>query len=73
MGKEIDSFKKEEIFKLIPIKDKLKHKSLILFILSFKRKHNPLSDLIKYKARLYVYGDKQIQEVHYWNTHALVM
>ena len=58
MGKEIDSFNKEDIFKLIPIKDKLKHKSLILFIWSFKRKRNLLSNLIKHKARLYIHRGK---------------
>ena len=32
MSKEIDHFKNKDIFKLISIKDKLKYKSLILFI-----------------------------------------
>ena len=73
MSKEIDSFKEKEIFEVIPLKDKLIEKNLIPFIWFFKRKHNPLSDLIKHKARLYIYGGKQVKRIDYWNTCALVV
>ena len=49
---EIFSFKKEKIFSIIPLNQKLSHKSLIPFMLVFKYEHNPLGDLLKYKARL---------------------
>ena len=50
MGKEIQSFKDEGIFELIHLKNKPSHKTLIPFIWSFKRKRNPMGELIKHKA-----------------------
>ena len=55
MKKEIDSFNEEKIFELIPISKKPDHKSLIPFVWSFKRKHNPMGELIKHKARLCIH------------------
>ena len=65
MDKEIESFKKEEIFKPLPLKDKPANKSLISFVWSFKCKRNPLRELIKHKARLYINGAKQIKGIDY--------
>ena len=58
MSKEIGSFKEKDIFEVILLKDKPIEKNLIPFIWFFKRKYNPLGDLIKYKARLCIYGGK---------------
>ena len=73
MKKEIDSFNEEKIFELIPISKKPDHKSLIPFVWSFKRKRNPMGELIKHKARLCVYGGKQVQGIDFWNTYAPVI
>ena len=50
MDKEIQSFKDEGTFELIPSHKKPNHRSLIPFVLSIKRKHNPTGELIKHKA-----------------------
>ena len=55
--KEINSFKKEQIFELNPL-NKLSDRSLILFVWSFKHKRKPMRELIKYKARLCIYRKK---------------
>ena len=73
MSKEISSFKEKEIFEVIPLKDKPIEKNLIPFVWSFKRKHNSLGNLIKYKARLYIHGGKQVKGIDYWNTCAPVV
>ena len=65
MKEEINSFKDEKIFELILLSKKPAHKSLILFVWSLKRKHNPIRELIKHKARLCVHGNKQIKGVDY--------
>ena len=72
MNKEIKSFKSEKIFELMLIKNKPSEKSLILFIWSFKRKRNLLSELIKHKARLCIHGRKQVKGLDYWSTYAVV-
>ena len=73
MKKEIKSFKDENTFKILPISEKPSHKSLIPFIWSFKRKRNAFGELIKYKARLCVHGGRQVKDIDYWNTYALVV
>ena len=73
MKKEINSFKDEKIFELMLLNKKPAHKSLIPFVWSFKRKRNPIGELIKHKARLCVHGGKQIKGVDYWNTYAPVV
>ena len=65
MSKDIGSFKEKEIFKVIPLKDKPIEKNLIPFVQSFKRKYNPLGDLMKYKGRLCIYGGKQVKGIDY--------
>ena len=65
MAKEISSFKEEKIFEIIPIEPKPKEKYLIPFIWLFKRKRNPIGDLIKHKARLCMYGSCQVKGVDY--------
>ena len=72
MRKEIKSFRDADIFELIPLQNKPQHKSLILFVWLFKRKRNLMGELIKYKARLYAYGGKQVQGIDFWNTYAPV-
>ena len=73
MATEIASFKDENIFKIISIKNKLAGKNLIPFIWSFKRKRNPMDDLIKHKARLCIHRGKQVKGIDYWNTYAPVV
>ena len=65
MNKEIESFKQEKIFDIIPISNKPSNKSLILFIWSFKRKRNPIGELIKHKVRLCIHGGRQVKGVDY--------
>ena len=72
MKKEINSFKDEKIFELMLLNKKPAHKSLIPFVWSFKRKRNPIGELIKHKAHLCVDGGKQIKGMDYWNTYAPV-
>ena len=52
MRKEINVSKEEDAFELIPISEKPKHRKLIHFAWTFKRKISPLGMLIKHKARL---------------------
>ena len=73
IGKEVQSFKDEATFELIQIKNKPSHEPLIPFIWSFKRKRNPMGELMKHKARLCVHGGKQIKGIDFWNTHAPVV
>ena len=58
--KEIDSFKSNDIFELAPLENKLKHKLLMHFAWSFKRKRNLIGELIKHKACSHVHGGKKI-------------
>ena len=48
MGIEIESFKEEKIFDIIPIRNKPSNESLAPFFWSFKRKRNPMGELIKH-------------------------
>ena len=73
MKKEVNSFIEKKIFQIIPLKDKPSHKSLIPFVWSFKQKRNIIGDLIKYKARLYLHGEKQVKGIDYQNTYAPVV
>ena len=65
MDEEIDNFKQEKIFKLIPLKDRPDAKTLTPFAWSFKRKINPLGELTKHKARLCMHGAKQVKGPDY--------
>ena len=50
-----------------------KEVKLIRLIWSFKRKQNPLGQLIKHKARLCIHGGMQRKGIDYWHTYALVV
>ena len=67
MDKEIENFKQENIFKVVPLKDKPDAKTLISFAWSFKRERNPLGRLIKHKALMCMCGGKQFKGTYYWN------
>ena len=69
---EITSLKEENLFKLIPVCDKLSHEFLVPFVWSFKRKRDTIDELIKYKSRLCAHSGKQTKGIDFWNTHAPV-
>ena len=73
MSKEIGSFKKEKTFTLISLKDKPSNRSLIPFVWSFKRKRNPMGELLKHKVRLCIHSRKEVKGVDYWNTYAPIV
>ena len=55
--KETNKLCKAEVLDIMLLKDKPRNCKLSKFICSFKYKRSPIRVLIKYKARLYVYGD----------------
>ena len=49
-------------------------KIILPAIWSMKRKHQiKTNEVYKWKARLNVHGDKQIKDVHYWETYSPVV
>ena len=73
MDKEVESLQKDGVFRIIPLSELPSDKKLIPMIWSFKRKRNPLGDLIKHKARLCVHGGKQRYGIDFLNTYAPVV
>ena len=71
--KEIEALTKDKVWRLESKRNIPPHAKLIHLIWSFKRKRNPLGDLIKYKPRLYVHGGMQTKGVDYWHTYAPVV
>ena len=63
MAKETSSFKQEKAFEIMPIGSKPKEKSLIPFMWSFKRKRNPMGNLIKHETRLCMHGGRQVKGI----------
>ena len=52
------------MFELMPIENEPKENTMIPFAWSFKRKRNPIGELIKHKARLCVHGGKQVKSIY---------
>ena len=73
MQKEVEALTKDNVWRLEPKRNIPPHAKLIRLIWSFKRKRNPLGDLIKHKARLCVHGGMQTKGVDYWHTYAPVV
>ena len=72
MDVEVDTLRKDGVFRIVPLSKLPKEKTLIPMIWSFKRKRNPMGDLLKYKARLCVHGGKQKYGIDYLNTAPIV-
>ncbi len=73
MTKEIQDLTKDNVWRLELKKNIPPHAKLIRLIWSFKRKRNPLGELLKHKARLCVHGGMQTKGVDYWHTYAPVV
>ena len=73
MVKEVEDLTKTHVWKLIWKSDMPKEAKLIRLIWSFKRKKNPLGELLKHKARLCVHGGMQRKGINYWHTYAPVV
>ncbi len=73
MVKEVTDLTKTHVWKLIKKTDMPNDAKLIRLIWSFKRKHNPLGELLKHKARLCVHGGMQRKGIDYWHTYAPVV
>ena len=73
MEKEVNDLNETGVWKLVKKTDMPKDAKLIRLIWSFKRKRNPLGQLIKHKARLYVHGDMQCKGIDYWHIYAPVV
>ena len=73
IGKEVDSFKKNIMFGLMPIENKPKDKTVISFVWSFKHKRDPMGELIKHKVIICVHGGKQVKCIDHWNTYAPIV
>ena len=68
MKKEVDALTKDKVWRIEPRKNIPEHAKLIRLIWSFKRKRNPMGELMKHKARLFVHGGMQ-QKVQTTGTH----
>ena len=73
MVKEVDDLTKTHVWRLVPKTEVPKDARLIRLIWSFKRKRNPLGELLKHKARLCVHGGMQRKGIDYWHTYAPVV
>ena len=68
MGNGIKSFKHEKIFEIMPLAKKPTEKSLMPFAWTFKRKINPMGDLIKHEARSCAHNRRKIKGADYLST-----
>ena len=73
MEKEVKDLNDTGVWKLVKKTEMPKDAKLIRLIWSFKRKRNPLGQLIKHKARLCVHGGMQRKGIDYWHTYAPVV
>ena len=73
MEKEVNDLNSTGVWKLVRKSEMPKDAKLIRLIWSFKRKRNPLGQLIKHKARLCVHGGMQRKGIDYWHTYAPVV
>ena len=73
MEKEVTDLNDTGVWKLVKKTDMPKEAKLIRLIWSFKRKRNPLGQLIKHKVRLCVHGGMQRKGIDYWHTYAPVV
>jgi len=71
--KEVTALTNDKVWCLEPKRNIPAHAKLICLIRSFKRKCNPLGDLLKHKARLCVHGGMQTKGINYWHTYAPVV
>ena len=72
MVKEIKDLFDTEVWELILISDLPADAILIPLIWSFRRKRDPMGNLLKHKARICVHGGKQCFGLDYWTTYAPV-
>jgi len=70
---ELQGLVKMDVFDLLPIAQKPSHARLLSSIWSYRRKRNPIGDIIKWKARLCVDGSQQLHGRDYWETYAPVV
>ena len=73
MKKEINDLTEDNVWRLELKKNIPPQAKLIRLIWSFKRKRNPIGELLKHKARLCVHGGMQTKGVDYWHTYAPVV
>ena len=73
MQKEVTALTNDNVWQLELKKNIPTQAKLIRLIWSFKRKRNPLGDLLKHKARLCVHGGMQTKGIDYWHTYAPVV
>jgi hypothetical protein len=70
---ELDGLTKMDVFDLLPIAQKPTQARLLSSIWSYRRKRNPIGDIVKWKARLCVDGSQQVHGRDYWETYASVV
>ena len=70
MVKEIDDHEKNNHWTMVPRSSMPSGTKTILAIWSFKRKRNPMGELIKHKARLCAHGGMQRWGESYWETYS---
>ena len=72
MVKEIKDLFATNVWELILLADLPTGAILIPLIWSFRRKRDPIGNLVKHKARICVHEGKQRFDLDYWKTYATV-
>ena len=73
MEKELADHIARKHWKVVPLSEVPTNRKPIPMVWSFKRKRNPIGEIVKYKARLCAGGHKQIHGVDFWSTYSPVV
>jgi len=70
---ELDGLAKMGVFEILPMTSKPPTAKLLSSICSYRRKSNPVGDILKWKACLCLDGSQQEHGRNYWETYASVI
>jgi hypothetical protein len=73
MYKELGDHISRRHWKIVPRSSLPSHKRALPMVWAFKRKRNPLGEILKWKARLCAGGHRSIENVDYWSTYSPVV
>ena len=73
MKKELEDHVLRKHWEVVPLRSLPPNKRPLPMVWSMERKHNPLGEITKWKARLCAGGHKSIENVDYWATYSLIV
>lgn len=73
MYKELNDHIQRSHWTIVPRSSIPKHKRALPMVWSYKRKRDPLGNIIKWKARLCAGGHRSMENIDYWDTYSPVV